>query len=62
MEKALGKKAVLEMKPMQPGDVPVTCADVDRLRARVGFEPTTTLRDGLARFVEWFGGWKARTP
>lgn len=55
----MGIAPVFEHLPMQPGDVPLTCADVDRLGARVGFRPTTSLRDGLARFVEWFRHWKA---
>ena len=55
----MGKTPQLEFLPMQPGDVPATCADVTRLRERVGFEPSTPLREGLARFVEWFGRWPA---
>jgi len=54
----LGIKPQLQMLPMQPGDVSMTCADVDKLRARVGFEPSTPLREGLGRFVEWFRRWK----
>jgi UDP-glucuronate 4-epimerase len=56
----LGVKPRLEFLPMQPGDVPMTCADVEKLRARVGFEPATPLRQGLARFVEWFQAWRRR--
>jgi UDP-glucuronate 4-epimerase len=55
----LGVRPQLQMLPMQAGDVTMTCADVDKLRARVGFEPTTPLREGLARFVDWFRRWKA---
>jgi UDP-glucuronate 4-epimerase len=57
LSRALGKAARLEFLPMQPGDVSVTCADVSKLRARVGFEPATPLDVGLARFVEWFRQW-----
>ena len=57
---ALGREARLEFLPMQPGDVPITCADVSRLRERVGFEPSTPLKEGLGAFVEWFVAWKAR--
>jgi UDP-glucuronate 4-epimerase len=53
----LGVRPKLEFLPMQPGDVPITCANVDKLRARVGFEPSTPLHEGLAKFVQWFGGW-----
>jgi UDP-glucuronate 4-epimerase len=54
----LGIEPVLQMLPTQPGDVTVTCADVDKLRARVGFEPSTPLDEGLRRFVAWFRQWK----
>ncbi len=53
----LGIEPVLQMLPMQPGDVTITCADVDKLRERVGFEPSTPLAEGLRRFVEWFRPW-----
>jgi len=54
LERALGKKAILELKPMQPGDVKATCADTRRLAEAVGFAPATPLDTGLARFAEWF--------
>lgn len=54
IEKACGKEAVKEMLPMQPGDVPVTYADVDDLIAAVDFKPQTSLQDGINRFVEWY--------
>jgi UDP-glucuronate 4-epimerase len=54
----MGVVPVLEFMPMQPGDVPMTSADVGRLRERFGFEPATPIRDGLAQFVEWFGQWQ----
>ena len=54
LEKALGKKAKLEMKPMQPGDVKATYADTAALHRAVGFAPSTPLATGLARFAEWF--------
>ena len=54
LEKALGKKAKLEMAPMQPGDVKSTYADTERLRAAIGFAPSTPLEEGLRRFAEWF--------
>jgi UDP-glucuronate 4-epimerase len=57
MEKALGKKAVLEMKPMQPGDVRATHADTARLAAAVGFAPSTPLAAGLEKFSAWFKGY-----
>ena len=54
LEAALGKKAVKDMKPMQPGDVPATYADTRALQDAVGFAPATPLAEGLARFAEWF--------
>jgi UDP-glucuronate 4-epimerase len=54
LERALGKKAKLEMKPMQPGDVKATYADPTALRAAVNFAPSTPLDAGLARFAAWF--------
>jgi UDP-glucuronate 4-epimerase len=54
LERALGRKAVKEMKPMQPGDVPATYADTRALQEAVGFAPATPLAEGLARFAAWF--------
>ena len=54
LEKNLGKKAKMRFLPMQPGDVPATCADVEDLAAAVGFSPATTIATGIARFVEWY--------
>jgi UDP-glucuronate 4-epimerase len=59
LEKALGRKAQLEMKPMQPGDVKATYADTAALRRAVGFAPSTPLETGLARFAEWFKSYYA---
>ncbi|HPF77851.1 MAG TPA: capsular biosynthesis protein CpsI, partial [Alphaproteobacteria bacterium] len=57
LEEALGKKAVIEMKPMQPGDVYSTYADIDALEQAVGFKPSTNLKDGLQKFAEWYRGY-----
>jgi UDP-glucuronate 4-epimerase len=54
LERALGRKAQLEMKPMQPGDVKATYADTKALQQAVGFAPSTPLETGLRRFAEWF--------
>ena len=54
IEAALGKPARRRNLPMQPGDVPSTCADVEDLRRDVGFAPATPLETGIARFVEWY--------
>jgi len=54
VESLAGKEAIKEMVPAQPGDVVATYADIDRARQKLGFEPRTTLRDGLERFVGWY--------
>jgi len=54
IEDCLGKKAIKNMLPMQPGDVPATYADVDDLILDVDYKPTTRVEDGIARFVEWY--------
>jgi UDP-glucuronate 4-epimerase len=54
LEECLGRKAVMEFLPMQPGDVPSTRADVSELEAAVGFRPRTTVQEGVRRFVEWY--------
>ena len=57
IEAALGRSAEIRFAPMQPGDVPVTCADSSRLEAAVGRWQWTSLADGLARFAEWLERW-----
>ena len=58
LEKALGQEAVMQLLPMQPGDVYTTYADTTRLQEAVGYRPTTTLEEGIARFVAWYQTWK----
>jgi len=60
LERALGRKAIKEYLPMQPGDVPATFAAIDRLAALTGFAPRTPLAEGLARFVAWYREFHAR--
>jgi Nucleoside-diphosphate-sugar epimerases len=60
LESALGKKARLNLLPIQPGDVPATYADVEDLMADVGFRPDTPIETGIARFVEWYRGYYAK--
>jgi UDP-glucuronate 4-epimerase len=55
LEECLGRKAEMQLLPMQPGDVVSTMADVSELERAVGFRPRTPLREGIARFVEWYG-------
>ena len=54
LEKEFGRKAKTEMLPMQPGDVPATYADIEDLKREVGFSPSTSIEDGIARFAAWY--------
>lgn len=54
LEEALGVKAKIDFKPMQPGDVQSTYADIDALTRDTGYRPRTTIDEGVPRFVEWF--------
>jgi UDP-glucuronate 4-epimerase len=54
LERLLGRQAIKEYLPMQPGDVTTTFASIDRLAAVTGFAPATSLPEGLARFVAWY--------
>ncbi len=54
LENALGKKAVKKLMPIQPGDVPATYADIEDLARDVGFKPSTTIEEGIPRFVNWY--------
>jgi len=57
IENALGKKAIKNFMPMQPGDVPATWADVDDLVKDLGYKPGVDIREGVERFVEWYKGY-----
>lgn len=54
LETILGKTAIRELLPLQPGDVPSTFADVDELRNAVGYKPETRVAEGVRQFVEWY--------
>src|SRR5712692_8796532 len=56
IESTLGKKAKVNRLPEQPGDVPLTCADISKARKLLGYDPSTRLSDGLPRFIDWFLG------
>ena len=60
LERALNREAVKIMRPMQPGDVTATYADVTKLHALTGYRPKVLLADGLPRFVDWWHGWNGR--
>jgi UDP-glucuronate 4-epimerase len=53
LEQALGRTAIKQFQPMQPGDVQATAADTSALQAWVGFRPNTSLEAGLERFAAW---------
>lgn len=54
LEQCLGRVAIKNMLPMQPGDVPDTYADVEALAEDVGYRPATPVEEGVARFVAWY--------
>lgn len=54
LSERLGKEARLEFQPTQPGDVPLTLADISKARSLLGYEPRVSVPEGLARYVEWF--------
>lgn len=54
IEKALGKEAILELLPLQPGDVPDTFADSSALEQMVGYKPSVSVDDGVKQFVDWY--------
>ncbi|NIB43129.1 NAD-dependent epimerase/dehydratase family protein [Pseudomaricurvus alkylphenolicus] len=58
IEKACGKKAEQLQFPMQAGDVPLTCANIDETTAELGYQPVTDIYDGIAKFVTWFREYK----
>jgi UDP-glucuronate 4-epimerase len=54
LETKLGKKAKMNLLPLQPGDIPATYADIEDLALDVGFKPKTTIEEGISRFVDWY--------
>ena len=54
LEKELGRQAIIDRQPAQPGDVPQTFADVSKARRLLGYDPQTKIEDGIKRFVRWF--------
>ena len=60
LEQALGREAIRDLQPMQPGDVPATAADTTALEAWTGFRPTTPIETGVARFAQWYRDYHAQ--
>jgi len=56
IEESLGIKAIIDRQPMQPGDVPITFADISKAKQLLGYSPTTKIEEGIPKFVEWFRG------
>jgi UDP-glucuronate 4-epimerase len=54
LEDALGQKAILERRPPQPGDMPITHADITKARKLLSYRPTTPIETGIKKFAEWF--------
>lgn len=54
LESALDKKAVIDRQPLQPGDVPITFADISKAKKNLGYNPQIKIEEGIPRFVEWF--------
>ena len=54
IENAVGKKAVIDRQPLQPGDVPITYADISKAQAKLGYRPKVKAEQGIPLFVEWF--------
>ena len=59
LEASLGKKAIKNLLPMQPGDVPETYADIEDLTRDTGFQPQTSIEEGIRRFVAWYRSYYA---
>jgi len=53
LERALGQQAIIERQPPQPGDVPLTCADISKARERLGYRPRVKIEHGIPLFIEW---------
>jgi len=54
LEKALGKRAIIDRQPLQAGDVPITFANIDKARRKLGYNPRVRIEEGIPKFVEWF--------
>ena len=54
LEKAIGKRAVINRLPMQPGDVPLTYADISKAERLLGYHPNVKIEEGIRMFIEWF--------
>ena len=62
LEQALGRKAVIDWQPAQPGDVPITYANISKARAQLGYAPHVKIEQGIPQFVKWFQERQAKKP
>jgi UDP-glucuronate 4-epimerase len=62
IERAIGETAIIEQLPEQPGDVPLTYADIGKARAQLGYNPHTKIEEGIPKFVDWYRAKAARCP
>jgi UDP-glucuronate 4-epimerase len=62
LEGALGKKAVIDRQPVQPGDVPITFADISKARAKLGYDPKIKIQQGIKMFADWFQKSQSSAP
>jgi UDP-glucuronate 4-epimerase len=54
IESVLGKKALINLLPPAPGDMPLTCADISKAQLLLGYAPTTQIQSGIQKFIEWY--------
>jgi len=54
IEKKIGKKAIVEFEPIQPGDVEKTFADIDKAKRKLGYNPNTNVEEGIGNFIDWY--------
>lgn len=61
LEESLGKKAIIDRQAMQPGDVPLTFADITKAKDLLGYDPKTKIEEGIPKFVDWFKSFQTET-
>ena len=54
LEESLGKKAIIDQRPPEAGDVPITFADISKSQKALGYNPRVKIQEGIPRFIEWF--------
>jgi UDP-glucuronate 4-epimerase len=62
LEDAIGERAIIDRRPEQPGDLPLTHADISKARRLLGYQPTTSIATGISRFVDWMRHAPANQP